>query len=845
MLLCRRPPHPLVLAVLAFTGGIACAAGYQPSSPFLFFLLLLLCALSLFFCWLRDSPWQLPLLLVFWCACGLLHGSARLHPPGESFSLYRLFATDREVTLAGTLLQAPAVFSDKTSLLVQAEAYLAPEFSAALPPENAAISGDLYAAAFKPAQGKIELSLKGPPPENLSPGQKLLVRAYVSRPKPLSTPGAFDYQQFLAQQSIWVTGWISSPAHIAPLPRSEEQPPWRKLRFLPEQLRFQINTFITSSLSPRQSSLYKAILTGDRASLSPETLENFKATGAMDLLSISGLHMGLIAIGLGLVINFLLKRSAWLLIHTPAWKIAVVLIMPILCGYAFIAGLQTPVVRALIMTSVFLLAVLFDRQWHIPTNIAIAAFILLLINPASLFTVSFQLSFAAIISLAAIMPLLAPLLQKSDDNDDEGKNRSHSLIRKISLIVKGGLIVSLAALAGILPLLLFYFNRFSLLFPVSTLLIEPLLCFWALPVGLISIPFLFFAPEVARFLLPMGGAGLEAADNICAWFAGLPFHSLWLPTPFPLEIICYYALLFSLLNVKKIHAARYTAGLSITILLVTPAYSLYRQSHEQADTVSILDVGQGNAVVIELAGGYTALLDGGGPYSPRYNVGERVIAPFLWGKRIRRLDAVIISHPDADHCNGLAFIIKRFRPGTVWINGDDGANENYAALLDIARGQDTTIRVPHKDESLFQNSRSHLFNLAGLHEDDNTATGNDKSLMIKLTSQGNNFLFTGDISEYAEKKLVTEKNPLHAEVLLLAHHGSSSSTSASFLARVSPAHAVISAGSSKKKIFPAPEVMKRCAEAGCLIYNTARDGAITFKVKNGKLLASRMIVTHP
>lgn len=840
MLFSGRSPHMLIQAVIAFAGGIACAAYFVQKPVFLFSAFFLLIP-AVLLCLYSKSALQLPLLLLFWFVCGLLHG-ASLQPPSEKDSLYQLFATSQEVTLAGTLLQAPAVAADKTRLLMQADAYLAPPNSDPFIMQQPANARELPLANFLPAQGRIELTLREPPPEKLLPGQKILARAFVSRPKALANPGGFDYQKYLAGKSIWVTGWISSPTHLASFPVDGETS-WRhRLRFLPEQLRQDINQFITGHLSPNQSGLYKAILTGDRSALSPQILENFKATGAMHLLAISGLHMGLIALGLGAIINWLIKRSTWLLIHTSAWKTAVYLIMPLLGGYALIAGLQTPVLRSLIMTSVFLLAVLFDRQWHIPTNIAIAALIILLINPAALFTVSFQLSFAAVIAMAAIMPACTPLPQPNDTTEQE---HSRLIFARVGMAIKMGLLLSLAALAGTLPLLVFYFNRFSPLSSISTLLLEPLLCFWALPLGLISAPFIFFAPEIAHLLLNIGAMGLTMADNLCAWLADLPFSSIWLPTPFPLEIICYYILLLSILFLRKSKTARLTAVFAIVTPLLSTGYGFYRQHSSHVDNISFLDVGQGNAVVIELASGFTALIDGGGPYSPQFNVGERVIAPFLWHKRISRLNAVIISHADADHFNGLAFIIKRFRPETLWINGGNTTNERYAALLDLAAAQGATIHVPHSDETLFGDGQSRFHNVADIHLVQTDASENDRSLVMRLTSHGKNFLFTGDIGEYAEQKIAEERKEIHADVLLLPHHGSNSSTSAKFLSAVAPEYAVVSAGRTKSPLFPAPEVIRRCRIAGCTIHNTAQNGAVIFTVTDDGTLSMRQtLATH-
>ena len=293
-------------------------------------------------------------MLLFLVVCGLYHGTSHLHPPTDPNSLYQLFKTPQEATLSGTLLKAPKLSTEKSKLLIEADAFYTVDASVA---GNHAVLPS--PRSFMPAQGKIELSLRGLPPNDLSAGDKLLVRAFVSHPKGFNTPGTFNYQKFLSHKSIWATGWVRSPTHILAVPVAEKSF-FQKARFLPEQLRQRINHFLTSHLAPQHSSLYKALLTGDRSTLSPETLENFKGSGTFHLLAISGLHMGLIAFVVGASINWLLKRSPWILLHTPSWKIAALLTLPLLLAYSLLAGFQTPVARSLIMTAVFLFAVLFD-----------------------------------------------------------------------------------------------------------------------------------------------------------------------------------------------------------------------------------------------------------------------------------------------------------------------------------------------------------------------------------------------------------------------------------------------------------------------------------------------------
>ena len=272
---------------------------------------------------------------------------------------------------------------------------------------------------------------------------------------------------------------------------------------------------------------------------------------------------------------------------------------------------------------------------------------------------------------------------------------------------------------------------------------------------------------------------------------------------------------------------------SLLILLASTA-PFFKKQHI-GDRISFLDVGQGTATVIELEGGYTALIDGGGYYSDRFNVGEMLIAPFLWDKRISHLDAVIISHPDADHFNGLPFIIKHFAPEKIWINGDAQSENSYQSLLAIAGSKSGTIHTPVAGEVLFSNNTSTISNVTHLHKSATNLPDNDRSLVICLATRGKKILFTGDISKNAEKILIEKNSPLQANILQLPHHGSTTSSSQAFLQTVSPDFAICSAGKHKPKIFPATDVVARCQKAGIPLYNTATDGTITVTINDEAL----------
>lgn len=727
-------------------------------------------------------------------------------------------------------MKAPETGNRRSKLLISADRLFFPDGGlSCYKKEKQEEEGSLIPCRSLPLKTRILLRMDGTPPQEISPGDPLLIRAVLSQPHRYGTKGSFDYSTYLAGKSIHLQGWIQSKGYIVKLqtsPASLSIPQ----QFLTgaEQIRQRINNFITENLPRSTAGLYRAILTGDREMVEEETLENFKKTGIMHLLAISGVHMALLALCCGLGFKFLVRRSEWLLLHFNSKKLVCILTLPILLFYALIAGLNPPVVRALLMTVIFFMAIINDRQHHLPTHISLAALIILIINPRLIFSSSFQLSFAAVIGIIIILPRARQLIRPSLS---EGKPY---LPRRLLQWVGAGLMVSVAAQLATIPLLLFYFNRFSLISPLTTLLTEPLICFWSLIIGLASCPLIFFKPELAEPLFKIGGKGLEGADLITGKLAELPFADIWLSTPSLPEISIYY-LLLAVLCLKGRKTARYLViSLSAAALVLYPLYYGYQRTQQNYNRISFLDVGQGSSAVLEMEGGKIIVIDGGGPYSESFNVGKAVIAPYLWEKRIKRIDQLIISHLDSDHYNGLPFIVEHFQPDKIWLNHPEaeGSEATFNRLLEAAGRAGSSLKVPGPGEILSKSPTSSLKNIAGLHLDSGYPEDNNQSLVLKLTSHGYNFLFPGDIEKKAEAELLAKDRDIRTKILLAPHHGSISSSSEAFVRAVDPDCTVISAGKYRDDSFPSPEALKIYRGQGSKVYNTALHGTITVKTRD-------------
>ena len=244
--------------------------------------------------------------------------------------------------------------------------------------------------------------------------------------------------------------------------------------------------------------------------------------------------------------------------------------------------------------------------------------------------------------------------------------------------------------------------------------------------------------------------------------------------------------------------------------------------------------------------GKNILIDGGGAESDRFNIGERVIGPFLWHRKIRRLDGVVLTHPHADHFNGMPFILARFQPRIVWLNGGRGQDRRYRELLELAGRIGIEVRVARAGSILLQNGTSRILCMSSgaappLPAKDSrpgaSPNPNDHSIVLRLDTGGRSFLFPGDISAAKAEILSRAGLELKADVLLAPHHGSAGSMSRKFMESVAPRFIAISAGRSSRYDFPAQSFYD-LRHDGIEVLSTNRDGTISFKVQNGTIARS-------
>jgi competence protein ComEC len=583
----------------------------------------------------------------------------------------------------------------------------------------------------------------------------------------------------------------------------------------------------------------KALVIGDRSDISQQTRNMLSRIGGAHLLAISGLHIGMIATLAFFFFRLLLTCSERVLL--AAWRTrgaAVLSALPVLF-YGLLAGMSPSTQRAVIMTMAFLAAQLLEREQDPMNTLAAAALVILAVNPPSLFDVSFQLSFAAVFSILYVLTNLPCI--------PELKNPPLRGLKRLVLF----LLISTSATLGTLPITLYYFNQVSLIGPITNCIMVPLVGFLVVPLGLLAVVTLLLSETVSLFLmkgalLVMQG-GLELADL----FAQLPFAAVKVVTPSLLEISLYYGFVWALFEFRKTKRAKivlFAIGLAV---LADVAYWSHKRLGRENLAVTVLDVGQGQAVLIELPGGKCVLVDGGGFYETRFDVGERIVAPLLWRKKIATVETVVLSHPHPDHLNGLLFVARHFNVRALWTNQDTAKSPQLQKLMDIASRQGIEVLGPDKLASpraiggvVFQVLYPPT-DFLERKKGDRWRTTNNNSLVIKVTWGRIAFLLAGDIEAKGEQELVAlAGGALKSDVLVVPHHGSKTSSTPTFLGLVDPAIAVVSAGKNRPSGLPHKNVLKRYEARRCKMMRTDRQGAITLMTDGTHLTAEYAIQTN-
>ena len=657
----------------------------------------------------------------------------------------------------------------------------------------------------------VMTQLEGPWPV----GAQVCVEGSLERPELPGNPGQFNAREYYACQKIYFCMWGETIRTL----RAPETWLAEDMTVLREKL-----TESTARLLPnRAAGVLAAMLWGDKTLLEEETEINYRFGGVMHVLSISGLHVSLMGLG---VYGLLRRIFPWKGVSAAA-SVGLMLL------YSLFAGAQVATIRAFLMFAVGIGARLTGRSYDLPCALSLSAILLLLENPGYLFQSGFQLSFTAVLGVGVVCPAFLSLLPERKE-----KNRSlKGLAEKLGRDAYSCMVIW----AVTLPLSAYYFYELPLWGTVLNLLMLPVMGS-VMALGGAGCVLGLLSPVGGKLLLALPGALLSVFEKLMEALRFLPGGLLICGQPRLWRLAVFYAglavLVYRIRRPRKEEKKRKTgkaAALWISALALLCVSLFLKPAPEFSLTA--LDVGQGDCLVLRTETG-CFLVDGGS--SSEKQVGTYRILPYLKQQGIGRLDGIFLTHPDQDHVNGIQEILQasaeretQLRIGKLllpaWMQGTEGEKE----LICLAEKAGTPVRYLKAGDRI----RSGSCGITVLYPgpDKKAAEGEENAASLVLSVHCGSFdgLLTGDLEGEGERALLESVG--RYDYLKVAHHGSRSSTGEEFLAAVRPEICVISAPEDSVYGHPHPEVLERIQNAGGTVFCTADCGAVRVEVGQGKI----------
>lgn len=618
--------------------------------------------------------------------------------------------------------------------------------------------------------------------KGLQEGVRIKVKGILEKPKLPTNPNAYneylnykinktDYKLFANSYSIEGIG--------------------NKLLYYLTNLNKSLGKIFDKILPKEESSILKAMILGDKVDLDPELKELYRNTGIYHILAISGLHIGILAMFLTKIFDNISKKYG---------KIIVILI---LIFYCILTGGNLATVRATLMATIMLIGLIINREPDFISSICFSAIIILLINPLELLNIGFLYSYTSVFAIAFLAQRCTQIFN-------------------IQGIFKA-LTVSFFVSIAIKPITAFYFYNFNTLDIFLNIIILPfmsiIVCigFLCMIIGLISIPLAEFLIGTVYYILRFFTFTCKIVDN-------MQFSNILVGKPSIFILICFYFMLIligyaiydkDLMRKRKKYLI---IGFSVFI-----AGTFFEITMPKYSTVTMLDIGQGDSIIGETKEG-TFIIDGGG--SPNFSTGDTIILPYLKSKGISQVDFAFITHMDSDHSKGIIEIIDKIKIKNIFIPNVFYNTENYFKLVEKAQNQNTDVFLLERGDKLTlgENTKFNIFHPPNWY---NNKKENNNSLVFNFEHMGSKILFTGDIEEDGEIDIMESNIDIDADILKVAHHGSKSSTTDVFLAKVSPKTALISCKLGNSYNHPNEEVLNRLKEQK--VYRTDKDGAIIIK----------------
>ena len=663
-------------------------------------------------------------------------------------------------------------------------------------------------------------------------GDKVMLQGEFRKGSEQRNTGGFDYQLYLKSIHIYGTLKVENYKKI-----SSDNANWFEKSM--NDIKLVITQNIENLLEEQEQQIVKGFILGDTTALDEELKEKFQIANISHVLAVSGMHIVYIVIGIEIVFK------KWLGKRHVKYVVIIGLVF-----YMALTGYTSSIVRAGIMGMMNIVAFLVYRKNDIWTSIAISLGIILIQNPYAITGVGLQLSYLGTIGII----LFNKSIKQYFDNIKWIKNNiSIKRSKRISQIVenlKDMIAVTLSAQLMILPVMLYHFNMIGIYFVITNILVSIVTG----PIMFLSVIFVFSSfiqLQISQFISIFLSLGIKCFIQISN-LANLPFSKIYVPTPSILFIIIYYIAILVGNQIYRIYTSKYlnTTQTRVKKLIALMKYKLYEKKKKTRKIyqkilkernvkvfivktykiiffivflvgiyqfpknleIHFLDVGQGDSCFIITPNHKTILIDGGGSTSNTFDVGKDTLIPYLLDKGYTKLDYILISHFDQDHVGGILPILEEFKVGQVFITKQEEKSENYETFLEIVKEKNLKVReVKAGDKITIGEVTFHILWPMEKQIEENIL--NNNAMVMKLQYKSFSMLFTGDIEEVAEKKILdTYKNHLDmlkATVLKVAHHGSKSSSTEEFLKAVNSKVAIIGVGENNMFGHPNNAVLER------------------------------------
>lgn len=711
----------------------------------------------------------------------------------DDTSITRYLSIADSVRITCTVADEPRVKEGKTRMLVQVVS-LSREF------DTVAVSGKAYLTILPNKRINEQ-------PKEIPYGSILSFTGILRPPGDERNPGEFSYREYLALNNIY--GMVSVYGYANVTIAEERNPHWFFEYIIFPSKNFIVKS-ITTVMSGDEANFLIGLLLGDRTDISEEIKNAFMNTGTIHVLAVSGSHVILVVTIVYVILGVL---------RFPK-KIKIITTLFVLIYYTFLTGAAPSIVRASVMAGIVLVGKYIEQKTDVYNVLGLSAVLIFLYDPKQLFDVGFQLSFSAVFSMVYFFPKLNSLVKKIPEPLEEFR-----IITPVWQLFA----VSLAAQIGTIPFTAYYFGKISIISLFANLLVVP-------AVGIIVT--IGLTGAVLGTVTLWFAALFSEVNSILAW-GTLTFVKLAEQVPYAIiytatfgwkETMIYCAVIGMLFNIRNVRVVK-------RILLVTMAaanivlYASLFDRNEPRLTVTFLDVGQGDCAVIQFPSGQTFLIDGG-PITAGFNAGEKIVAPFLRRNGISRIDAMITTHPHADHLGGVPYLMRSFDVVRT-VDSDQMLGSRLFREYEALEKNVTQVTARAGMMETIGNARLYYLHPTEAFIDHDSSDGysniNEVSVVCKIVYGTTSFLFMGDAETESEHHMVSLYGDfLDSDVIKAGHHGSSTSSSDDLVSAVTPDHVVISVARFNKFKHPSRFVLDRYSVAGSMIHRTDTEGAIIF-----------------